>query len=364
MTFNKIYLAKSKMNNLKIFIIKYLGWRNWSVLVYNSIIENIFIVFYIALCQDIVVSYFFTDLSFFILFSVFSTTYGYLVNDLADMELDARQGKNNTFQEDSKGKATIIVVFFAVLSILIGLHFADNALFIILWFTWLFSATFYSLKPFRLKERGKTGLIIVVLAQRVLPILLLFAAFKYYVWIEVMILTSYVLFRGLSSDLNHQLGDYYNDAGTRTQTYAVSAGMNWARKIFRVSLEIEKALLLAVLVVMYVNWHLPSVYGISLMAPVLVFYLLLYVYNLRKSLVLALEYINPFVHGRKNLFQFLHHGFPSVVLPFYLLMILIYIHWQFVVIFILLAAYRRLYSLDVVLNSYPARLLRRFMSSG
>ncbi|NMB81970.1 MAG: DUF1015 domain-containing protein, partial [Ignavibacteria bacterium] len=46
---------------------------------------------------------------------------------------------------------------------------------------------------------------------RVLPILLLFAAFKHHAWIEVMVLTVYVLFRGLSSDLNHQVEDYDND---------------------------------------------------------------------------------------------------------------------------------------------------------
>ena len=59
-----------------------------------------------------------------------------------------------------------------------------------------------------------------VFAQRVLPILLLFAAFQFDGWLEVAIFTGNDLFRGLSSDLNHQIADYRNDSFTRTQTFA------------------------------------------------------------------------------------------------------------------------------------------------
>ncbi|MEZ4599382.1 MAG: UbiA family prenyltransferase [Syntrophotaleaceae bacterium] len=347
------------MKEVKIFILRYLGWRNWSVLEYNSIIENLFIVFYIGFSREIDASHFIKNIIVFVLFSVSSTTYGYLVNDLADMELDAFQGKSNTFHGDSSRKAIVVVLFFAVLSILAGLNFTGNVIFVIFWLAWSLSATFYSLKPFRLKERGKTGLIIVVLAQRVLPILLLFAAFKFSAWIEVAVFTVYVLFRGLSSDLNHQLEDYENDAGTKTQTYAVTAGKERSRKLLRTSLEIEKILLLLVLALIYSSRQLPSFKGISAALPILVFYLALYVYSLLKGMKLTLEEINPFVSEKKHVFQFMHHGFPSVVLPLYMVLILTSLYWQFVVILVLLAAYRRLYSLQMILNSYPARLLKR-----
>ncbi len=345
------------MDKVIAFFVKYLGWRNWSVLIYNSIIENIFIVFYIALRRDIVVFDFFVDLFCFVCFSVFSTTYGYLINDLADMELDARHGKANTFMADAKGKATAIVALFFMISVVFGLRFAGNPFFLLLWLVWFLSATFYSLKPLRLKERGKVGLAVVVLAQRVLPILLLFAAFSYDVRIEVVVFTAYVLFRGLSSDLNHQISDYRNDALTRTQTFAVDAGLSRAEKLFHFSLDMEKALLLVSLLVMYLNASASEIFGLSLFGPPLVAGVAMVGTAWYKTMAFGIR-VNPFEAGRKDLYQFIHHGFPSVVLPFYLLLALVIWHWQFVAILIVLGIYRRMYSREIIMKSFPFRVVR------
>jgi len=349
------------MNNVKLFIDRYLGWRNWAVLLYNSIIENIFIVFYIALRRDIVVVDFFINLFCFVCFSIFSTTYGYLVNDLADMELDATHGKTNTFMRDSKAKAMVIVAFFGIISLVFGFRFVHNPVFIGLWLVWILSATFYSLEPLRLKEKGKIGLVVVVLAQRVMPILLLFAAFHFDAWLEVTFFTGYVLFRGLSSDLNHQIADYRNDTLTQTQTFAVGAGLGRAEKLFRISLTMEQVLLLVSLLVMYLNATALSVFGISLLLPPLVAGVVLVGAVWYKIVALDM-WVNPFETGRKDLFQFLHHGFPSVVLPFYLLLLLVVRHWQFVAILIVLCIYRKMYSRDIIVNSFPFRMVRRLQT--
>jgi 4-hydroxybenzoate polyprenyltransferase len=339
-----------------------LGWRHWSVLTHNSIIENIFLLFFIALRDKLFTTSFIFDLILFLLFSIFSTTYGYLINDIADRELDKLHGKNNTFENDSYTKAILIVLLFLILSILFGFRFLGNPLFIPLWICWGLAATFYSLPPVRLKERGKTGLIVVVLAQRVLPTLLIFAAFKHYAWVDLIVFTAYIFFRGLSSDLNHQLSDYQNDFLTKTDTFAVEAGKIKAQKIFRYSLEMEKVLLLFCLVIMCVETPHIDIYGISPIIPVLIAYLFLY--GLCQMKIRSLESYsdaNPFVPVRKNIFQFIHHAFPSVILPFYLLLLLVYEKWLFFPILLVFGLLRNMYSLEAIKNTYPIKKITEAM---
>lgn len=341
------------------FIRQYLGWRHWSVLTHNSVIENIFLLFFIALRDRLFTTAFIVDLTVFLLFSIFSTTYGYLINDMGDRELDKLQGKNNTFENDSYIRAICIVLLFLILSIVFGFRFIGNLLFIPLWIFWGLAATFYSLPPVRLKERGKVGLIVVVLAQRVLPTLLIFSAFKHYAWGDLIVFTAYIFFRGLSSDLNHQLSDYQNDFLTNTDTFAVEAGKIKAQKIFRYSLEMEKALLLLSLVIMYVETARADIYGISPMMPVLTVYLFLYGLCQMKIRSVNLDSnANPFVAERKNIFQFIHHAFPSVVLPLYLIILCVLKAWLFVPILLTFMILRKMFSLELIVNSFPVQSIR------
>ena len=127
------------------FIQKYLGWRNWAVLVYNSIFENLFVIFYIALRTTSYNLGYILDIILFLAFSMFSTTYGYLINDFSDVDLDKKHGKNNTFAEDSKFKSILIILLFFILSIVCGYPFIENYAFLPLWVAWMFISTFYSL---------------------------------------------------------------------------------------------------------------------------------------------------------------------------------------------------------------------------
>lgn len=340
------------------FIEKYFGWRNWSVLVYNSVIENMFLVFYIALSDQLYSLTFIADFFIFLLFSSFCTTYGYLVNDLADKELDILHGKENTFKGDSNLKAVCIVFSFLLLSILTGLHFINNPLFLPLWLSWFLIATAYSIKPIRLKERGKVGLIFVVIAQRILPALLIFSAFRHYNWVDMVVFATYILFRGLSSELNHQLEDYHKDSATNTDTYAVQAGLKKGQKIFRLSLESEKFLLFICLLLIYNKLSHIEFKGLSLILPILVLYFFLYGLSWIKIMRQGIDIdINPFSPGRKDIFQFIHHTFPSVVLAFYLLLLLAYKKWLFIPIVFLFVILRKLYSLELIRNSFPVRVI-------
>ena len=326
---------KSEILNKAVqFIDHYLGWRSWSVLVYNSVIENVFLIFYIAGRNQMYTIYFIIDFFVFFLFSMFSTTYGYLINDLADRELDMQHGKANTFINDSRAKAHAIVLLFFALSVIFGVPFFERPYFLTLWLLWLLLATIYSVKPIRLKERGKLGLIIVVLAQRVLPTLIIFAAFGYYDSLDIVIFTAYIFFRGLSSDVNHQLEDYRRDAATDTRTFTVEAGYHKAERILHLSLKAEKVLLLACLLIMYQKFPSPEVLGISLFLPLVVVYCTIYGlswWQMRRHSG-DME-INPFSRGGRNIFHILHHTFPSVLMPLCVLMLLMLRNWIFFIPF-------------------------------
>jgi 4-hydroxybenzoate polyprenyltransferase len=338
------------------FIRQYLGWRQWAALTHNSVIENIFLIFFIALSASLFTTDFIVDLIIFLLFSFFSTTYGYLINDLADKKLDKLHGKNNTFENDSYTKAALIVLLFLILSVLCGLWFMNNNLFIPLWIFWGLAATFYSLPPLRLKERGKTGLIVVVIAQRALPALLIFSAFNRFEWIDIAVFTAYIFFRGLSSDLNHQLSDYQNDLLTKTDTFAVEAGIIKAQKLFRYSLETEKVLLILCLVIMLIKTPHIDIYGVSPLIPVLIAYLVLYAAcQMEMRTINSEKEANPFIPGQKNIFQFIHHAFPSVVLPLYLLLLLVNESWLFLPILMLFCLSRNICSYQALKSSYPIR---------
>jgi 4-hydroxybenzoate polyprenyltransferase len=348
------------ISNLSLVINQYLGWRNWAVLVYNSIIENTFILFYIALRQEVYSIRLTVDCLIFLLFSCFCTSYGYLINDLGDKELDKLHAKDNTFKDDSVTKASLIILFFLLLSVILSLRFIKNPLFFPFWLCWLGFSTAYSIRPFRLKERRKVGLIVVVIAQRVLPLLVLYTAFNHYIWVDWIVFTVYVFFRGLSSDLNHQLEDYHHDFMTETSTYAVDAGLQRAQKLFRASLESEKVLLFLCLLLIYHELPRIEYYGMSLVLPILVLYLFLYVLSWIKIKSRDLKIsVNPFLPGRRDVFQFIHHGFPSVALPLYLILLLLLQHWSFVPILLAFIFLKRMYSLKYLKDSYPVKLLMR-----
>jgi len=341
------------------FINHYVGWRNWAVLVYNSVMENMFVIFFIALRKELYTPKFIMEFIVFLLFSSFCTTYGYLINDLGDKELDASHGKDNTFKSDSYLKACLIVLFFFLISVVFSFPFILNPFFLQVFIVWLLITTAYSIKPFRLKEKGKIGLIFVVIAQRGLPTLLIFFAFNYYEVIDIIIFTSYIFFRGLSSDLNHQLEDYKNDYITKTKTYAVETGFNKTKKAFVISLEIERVSLVLCILIMFFRLNKFHFYNIPLLLPLLLITLFMYGIIIKKKLSDNELNINPFISKEKDIFQFIHHGFPSVVLPLFLLLILITKRPIFIGILVFYIFIRRLYSIDIIKNSYPFRILMK-----
>ena len=86
----------------------FLTWRHWGLIRYNSTWQNVAALFYVGLARQWFGLDFIRDLTLFLLFSLTGTAYGYMVNDLADVELDRRAGKLNAFYGMSR-KAALVV---------------------------------------------------------------------------------------------------------------------------------------------------------------------------------------------------------------------------------------------------------------
>jgi len=356
-----LILRKSMIQQIK----KYFGWRNWAVVRYNAFFENIFVVFYIVLSVNGDAWGWLLKIVIFALLSISATTYGYLVNDLADKELDQKHGKPNTFAEDSQKKALMVVLAVLLLTVLLAAPFFRSWAFVVIFLLWLAFSSAYSLPPFRLKEKGTLGLIVVVSAQRLLPVLLVFAAFQFNKPFEIALLATYVLFRGLSSDVNHQVEDYRNDLATTTNTFAVEQGIKKAQRVLRVTLETEKILLAAVLIYFVLVLQNLKVYQYGFLLVLVASYIIplvvSYVMLLKKQKTTD---VNPFKNDERNLFQFLHHAYPSVLLALGLNFIICWQQPSFLLLLVLLAWYRGLFNPATLTHSFVFQSFKRLISKG
>ncbi len=338
------------------FISKYLGWRNWAVLYYNSIFENIFVFFYIAFSKENFTSHFFISIIFFLLLSVLSTTYGYLINDYADRELDKAHGKANTFENDSNAKALGITVGFLGLALFSAFPFWSNPWFWIVWLGWLLITSLYSLPPIRLKERGRIGLAFVILAQRVLPVLLVFVSFRFYDLPDVLLIIVYILLRGATSDMNHQLEDYENDVSTNTRTSAVEIGKERYQKLFINTLKLERLALFLLLLTMALQFKNVLFREWPVFWLPLLFFIVLWLASVwqtkgDKTGQWELAKINPY-HPDKNIYQIIHLVFPNLFLSGFLLFFLLLRNPLYAFFGLFFIVIYRLYDINTLKNSF------------
>jgi 4-hydroxybenzoate polyprenyltransferase len=311
-------------------IVKILSRRNWGILRYNSVFQNLTALFYIAYISRRWTMVFIADTILFFIFSVLMTGYGYLMNDLADIDLDRRHGKPNAFTNMKRSYAISILVAVLICGAVFSVPFLKNVWFTVFWAIWIMTATAYSLPPLRFKEHGALGLATTVLAQQALPLVLLFAAFGSHWSYGVLVFVSYASARGLSSDIGHQVRDWTWDSQTDTRTFAVEVGFERAKTIYWICLEFERLVLGVVLAVLWLEFPqlvLPSIsWHIPLVLPLVLIYLILLGKTIgrswnswRKGL---LEENDPFDEERQtrqfDALHVIHHTFPTVIIPLYL----------------------------------------------
>ncbi len=297
-----------------------LSHRNFGLIRYNSIWQNSAALLALILWRVPASARLMGHIGLFFLFSSFMTAYGYLVNDLADVELDRKHGKSNAFAHTPLPQAISILLGLLAAGALTAAPFLRRPSFTPLWVLWLAVASFYSLPPLRLKTRGAIGLCATVLAQQTLPLLLLLAAFDT-PWTRLgAAFGLFATLRGLSSDLGHQVRDYPHDVRTGTRTFAVDFGYRRSTLLYALSLEAERLSLPGAL---FVLKDLLPTYRLFMVGLILAS-LLLTVLTLGNSLS-AWQH-NDFLPARdpydetrqtrqRDTLHLAHHTFPSVLLP-------------------------------------------------
>lgn len=301
-------------------MLKYFSWRNWAVIEYNSMTENFFLFFYLALRHNIGGERFLLNLFLFYLFGAFATSYGYLVNDLGDRELDLRHGKPNVFHGDSTFRAIIVVLIAFLAANAVSLYFIRHTGFLPLWILWILLSTGYSLPPLRLKEKGFYGLMAVVPAQRIIPALLVLSVFGDFTSVDSFILICFVAVGGFMSDVKHQISDFALDASTGTETFVMQSGLNRAKMIFRYLLFAN--LLFQMLLYICACFFLPHIRIGVLKVPVAVPILIVYSIALSIHIFFKKEYAqryDPYID--RGLGHFIHLVLPTFYFPFFLIVL-------------------------------------------
>jgi len=342
-----------------------LTWRDGGLIRYNAVWQNVAAFFYVGLAQGQIDLGYVTDLVLFLLFSLAGTAYGYLVNDFADVELDRRAGKPNVFHGTSRRWAAGVVALVFGLMLLGGLPFLRRPAFLPLWLLWMLAATFYSLPPLRLKERGAIGLTATILAQQPLPAAMGFAALGHLQSWGALLFIVYIALRGICSDVGHQMRDRARDVAAGATTFAARRSQATITRLYGLALELETLGLGAVLLLLLLD--LPPVHlgghTFAIAWPLLFGYLALLPFTLGRAwrALSAGVWVDPYDESAagptRDLLHLMHQAFPAVGLPLYLALWLTVAYWPNAIFVLWLVLLYRLYDPHRWLAVWPLRLL-------
>jgi 4-hydroxybenzoate polyprenyltransferase len=151
---------------------------------------------------------------------------GYLLNDLSDISIDKAAGKKRAVHRIPKAHAWLVAAMLTVIvvgslwpyllrpSLTAELSVAAS----------IFLASAYSLRPFRLKERGWVGLVAASAAQRSLPAIV--AAISLDIVEPATVAMTLVFFmNGLRYIILHQVIDAESDHATHVHTFMRDRGL-------------------------------------------------------------------------------------------------------------------------------------------
>ncbi len=351
-------------------LLTFLAWRSWGMIRYNSVWQNVAALFYVGLARQCFGPDYIRDVALFLVFSLSGTAYGYLINDLADVELDRRAAKPNAFHGVGRARAVLVVAAVLGVMLICGLPFVRRPGFLPLWAAWALAATLYSLPPVRLKERGAWGLAATIAAQQPLPAAMAFAALGHLHTWGALAFVAYITLRGVSSDVGHQMRDRERDEAAGAATFAVRHGHRSIARMYALSLELETLLLGVVLVVLMLD--VPPLWlgewAVAPAWPLLIVYLVLLPLTVGRAWVRLErgEWVDPYDESPagppRDLLHLIHHPFPTVILPLYLAAWLAVYYWPNAVFIAGLAALYGLYDPKRWAGTWPARALRAWLA--
>lgn len=251
--------------NMKKFL-KLIRWKDW----YNSKLPVFLLAYYyLLLVYNKVLLEFLILLIPLTIFFCSLASFGYMLNDYADQVIDQITKKKNIIGTFKKWHQIIILVIFFFIGLIsyIPIYKYKFAL-IFLIFSYM-SAIFYSVSPFKLKERGIWGIISVSLAQRVFPLLIVFSIFNHFK-LDTLIFVILSFFIGLRWIFIHQILDRKQDITANVETFAASKAPSKLFKILRILFIIE---IITIVVLMYM-----MITTIFLIGPIIVAYFIYEVY--------------------------------------------------------------------------------------
>jgi 4-hydroxybenzoate polyprenyltransferase len=161
-----------------------------------------------------------------------SASWGFLLNDLADRDADAKSGRADALHGHglSKGAMWTLILLTAVVSWAIVFLIGGGWVFKIVLAIDYFVATVYSMQPLKLKVRKFWGFFANSVMERPLPILV-FLTYMHYYTPETIILP--VLMELTWSVFKHQAADVREDIAANVITFAASLGEKLSTAIVR-----------------------------------------------------------------------------------------------------------------------------------
>lgn len=184
------------------------------------------------------------------LFGALYLAFGYMINDYADRDVDRWAGKSNFLGSIGRPQAQMLLAAVFACAILTALPLIQSPLAAGATLIAFLVSFAYSLPPLHLKVRGIWGVFAGAVAQRVLPIMVLFAAFRTGDAADWLFLALYSLI-GIRWMLIHQIIDQRNDQRTGVTTFVTVRGESVASYLLsRLFFPTEIAVSLALIVVM------------------------------------------------------------------------------------------------------------------
>ncbi|MEH2236059.1 tetratricopeptide repeat protein [Nostoc sp.] len=252
-----------------------------------------------------------------LLFSISSVAaYGHIVNDIFDIEVDQRVGKNNSMAQFSSWQRLLLCILFAVTGFVLPTLMNFGTLAIILLGINYLLPTLYSAPPLRLKEKGIWGIISDAAGAHAIPTLFVATTFLHLSAspqpqsiILTIAATAWSFCAGIRGIILHQLWDRENDLKSDVKTLVTKLNVEKVRFWISYIIFPTEILLLSLLVLV-----------ISRFAPILLLFFILYL--LSKTINIKLGLANAFDTAPIRKVNIPLHDFNEVWLPLALITLL------------------------------------------
>lgn len=198
---------------------------------WNAVVPQVLGWMYMCMREETTQDVSFTkELALFFFVALISiSVFGYLFNDLCDVESDAKAGKKNALGKFPFVVRLAIVAVPLAIGLLVWYYIRAGIVANVLFGLQILALVLYSLLPFRLKERSALGVVADAFYGHINPVMITLFTFGFDLGkiVEVVflsILLVCLVLKGIRNILLHQLDDRSNDKRAGVQTFVVKNG--------------------------------------------------------------------------------------------------------------------------------------------